>query len=85
MPSLSNDLARLFERDLDRILRLYAVDEVFAEICRDYVSLSRLRSADSPPLPEILNSLRGLEEEIRQRLESEAGNTSPAPPHDRTT
>ncbi|SDL76774.1 hypothetical protein [Aliiruegeria lutimaris] len=79
MPIPATDLARLFEKDLDRILRLYAEDEVFAEICRDYVSVARLKSEGSPALPDILDSLRGLEEEIRQRLDAEAGNTSPMP------
>ena len=72
MHALSNDLARVFQKDLDRILRLYAVDEVFAEICRDYVTLSRMKSDESPALPDVLSSLEGLEQEIRDRLSAEA-------------
>lgn len=88
MPIPPSDLARVFEKDLDRILRLYAVDEVFAEICRDYVALTRLKSDGCLALPDILSSLQGLEEEIRERLDAEAdqspGGTGP-PVVDTTT
>lgn len=67
----TTELARVFERDLGRILRLYAIDEVFAEICRDYLSLANAKSDAKEALPHIVSSLLGLEEEIRLRLASE--------------
>lgn len=71
MPHALSHLAQVFEKDLDRILRLYAIDDTFAEICRDYMEVAQHRKTANEPLPLVEETLGGLEEEIRKRLDLE--------------
>lgn len=63
-------LKRAFPDHGDEIERLRSRDLVFAEICRDYEVLSGLLPCDAndPSLPDIHESLSGLEREIRSFL-----------------
>lgn len=64
-------LDRSFPGQTGDIRRLRSSNLVFAEICRDYELLLSLlpRDADDPALPDIRDSLAGLEEEMRRYLE----------------
>lgn len=57
-----------FETDFDDVQRLYCADEVFAEICRDFVHLSTLAGTGTDLNPQLRESLAALEREIRSRL-----------------
>ncbi|WP_068113409.1 hypothetical protein [Tropicimonas marinistellae] len=61
---------RKFLDHADEIERLRGENLVFAEICRDYETLLGLLpcAADDPILPDIHESLTGLEQEIRGYL-----------------
>ncbi|MFA3920341.1 hypothetical protein [Ruegeria hyattellae] len=67
-------LARSFPDHLNEIGRLRSSDTVFAQICSDYESLTALlpRDASDPTYSDIVSSLHGLEEEIRQCIETAA-------------
>ena len=70
-------LARSFPDQVNEIGRLRSSDTVFAQICSDYESLMALlpRDANDPTYSDIIDSLHGLEGEIRHCLE--AASTMP--------
>ena len=63
-------LAVSFAEHLEQIRDLRARDDGFAAICRDYETLVALLPLDvtDPSLNDIMNSLAGLEAEIRTYL-----------------
>jgi hypothetical protein len=72
-------LLRRFPQHIDAIRRLRSSDLVFAEICRDYETLIGLlpRDAGDPVSDDILESLAGLEQEIRSTLRIGAEGAEP--------
>ncbi|MEX0277013.1 hypothetical protein [Ruegeria sp. ANG-S4] len=62
----------LFPDQANEIGRLRSADTVFAQICADYESLTALMPCDAkdPTYSDLIESLRGLEDEIRLYLAS---------------
>lgn len=69
-------LTVIFPDQVEVIKRLRAEDATFAEICRDYETLSCLLPRDTadPTFPAIRESLTALEDEIRTILDCAPGN-----------
>lgn len=65
-------LSLLFPDRVNEIGLLRSADTVFAQICTDYESLTALLPCDvsDPTYLDLINSLRGLEDEIRHYLAS---------------
>ncbi len=65
-------LSMLFPDRMNEIGRLRSVDTVFAQICADYENLNALLPCDTsdPTYSDLINSLRGLEDEIQLYLTS---------------
>ncbi|SDL76919.1 hypothetical protein SAMN04488026_11138 [Aliiruegeria lutimaris] len=76
--------ARRFPDHVDEIGQLRLRDPEFAEICRDLEVLMGLLpcAADDPTLPDIRDSLSGLEKEIRSYLGRSANRQATAPPRE---
>ncbi len=65
-------LSMLFPDRTNEIGRLRSADTVFAQICVDYESLAALLPCDAsdPTYSDLIDSLRGLEDEIHLYLAS---------------
>lgn len=57
-------LSECFAGDFNQVSALFACDESFAEMGRDFVEIHALTAPDLPPDPHVDECLNGLKDEI---------------------
>ncbi len=76
----SAGLEECFENGFEHVCALYQRDEVFAEMCRDFVEIHKLSNLDHTTDVHVLECLIGLRQEIQSHFQSVQSSITPNHP-----